>query len=112
MARKPAALARELLRNFPKGRRGNKRRRRKSGSGADGDGAGRRSDAPETTTSLPEEMETAETALLPVAEAGPQGDDEQASDQPPNDDEVDGDTVGEIKRRRRGRARSDAEEAA
>ncbi|HEX8976555.1 MAG TPA: DEAD/DEAH box helicase family protein, partial [Solirubrobacteraceae bacterium] len=34
MARKPAALARELLRNFPKGRRGSKRRRRKSGSGA------------------------------------------------------------------------------
>ncbi len=34
MARKPAALARELLRNFPKGRRGSKRRRRKSGSGS------------------------------------------------------------------------------
>ncbi len=32
MARKPAALARELLRNFPKGRRGSKRRRRKTGS--------------------------------------------------------------------------------
>ena len=30
MARKPAALARELLRNFPKGRRGAKRRRRKT----------------------------------------------------------------------------------
>ena len=30
MARKPSALARELLRNFPKGRRG-RRRRRKSG---------------------------------------------------------------------------------
>ena len=30
MARKPAALARELLRNFPKGRRGKGRRRRKS----------------------------------------------------------------------------------
>jgi hypothetical protein len=30
MARKPAALARELLRNFPKGRRGKSRRRRKS----------------------------------------------------------------------------------
>ena len=29
MARKPAALARELLRNFPKGRRGKNRRRRK-----------------------------------------------------------------------------------
>ncbi len=34
MARKPAALARELLRNFPKGRRGSKRRRRKPGSAA------------------------------------------------------------------------------
>jgi hypothetical protein len=33
MARKPAALARELLRNFPKGRRGSKRRRRKSADG-------------------------------------------------------------------------------
>jgi hypothetical protein len=33
MARKPAALARELLRNFPKGRRGSKRRRRKSTDG-------------------------------------------------------------------------------
>ncbi len=34
MARKPAALARELLRNFPKGRRGKSRRRRKSGGAA------------------------------------------------------------------------------
>jgi hypothetical protein len=36
MARKPAALARELLRNFPKGRRGGKRRKRgaKTGGGA------------------------------------------------------------------------------
>ncbi|HEY5189791.1 MAG TPA: DEAD/DEAH box helicase family protein [Solirubrobacteraceae bacterium] len=39
MARKPAALARELLRNFPKGRRGNKRRRRKAGQGSGGGGA-------------------------------------------------------------------------
>jgi hypothetical protein len=35
MARKPAALARELLRNFPKGRRGKGRRRRKSASSGD-----------------------------------------------------------------------------
>jgi hypothetical protein len=34
MARKPAALARELLRNFPKGRRGKGRRKRK-GSGSE-----------------------------------------------------------------------------
>jgi len=41
MARKPAALARELLRNFPKGRRGKGRRRRKgeAAAGADGDSA-------------------------------------------------------------------------
>ena len=39
MARKPAALARELLRNFPKGRRGKSRRRRKAnGTGVDGAG--------------------------------------------------------------------------
>src|SRR4051794_40847665 len=35
MSRKPNALARELLRNFPKGRRGRNRRRKKKG--ADGD---------------------------------------------------------------------------
>jgi ribonuclease E len=39
MARKPAALARELLRNFPKGRRGKSRRRRKSGASVNGDQA-------------------------------------------------------------------------
>ncbi len=39
MARKPAALARELLRNFPKGRRSKSRRRRKGiGTGVDGAG--------------------------------------------------------------------------
>ena len=39
MARKPAALARELLRNFPKGRRGKNRRRRKGAGEAQGAGA-------------------------------------------------------------------------
>jgi hypothetical protein len=34
LARKPAALARELLRNFPKGRRSKSRRRKKSGGAA------------------------------------------------------------------------------
>jgi ribonuclease E len=52
MARKPAALARELLRNFPKGRRGSKRRRRKAGatSGPEDNGA----------------AETQETTLTPA----------------------------------------------
>ena len=45
MARKPAALARELLRNFPKGRGKAKRRRRRKGAGR-GDGAGGRAGGP------------------------------------------------------------------
>ncbi len=41
MARKPSALSRELLRNFPKGgKRGRSRRRRKKGTGPAGGGAG------------------------------------------------------------------------
>src|SRR5205807_1251891 len=40
MARKPAALARELLRNFPKGRRGKSRRKRRSPAAANGRAAG------------------------------------------------------------------------
>ena len=40
MARKPAALARELLRNFPKGRRGKSRRRRKGGANGAGEEEG------------------------------------------------------------------------
>jgi hypothetical protein len=47
MARKPAALARELLRNFPKGRRGSKRRRRKTGatSGPEANGSAQAQEA-------------------------------------------------------------------
>jgi hypothetical protein len=42
MARKPSALARELLKNFPKGkrRRGGRRRRKKGGGGAGADAEG------------------------------------------------------------------------
>ena len=43
MARKPTALARELLRNFPKGRRGRGRRRRKKGEAERRRGPARRS---------------------------------------------------------------------
>ncbi len=53
MARKPAALARELLRNFPKGRRGSKRRRRKN----NGDGAGAAATEQAVTTATPLELE-------------------------------------------------------
>jgi hypothetical protein len=50
MARKPAALARELLRNFPKGRRGKGRRRRKGASSGDDPGQAKERTAVGTTT--------------------------------------------------------------
>jgi ribonuclease E len=53
LARKPPALARELLRNFPKRRARNARRRRKGAKGAaNGAGPGRRGDAPATAAAL------------------------------------------------------------
>jgi hypothetical protein len=59
MARKPAALARELLRNFPKGRRGKSRRRRKAGSSGGGDQAAQGADGAATVTATA--LENAET---------------------------------------------------
>ncbi|HEY2159665.1 MAG TPA: hypothetical protein VGH24_00005, partial [Solirubrobacteraceae bacterium] len=54
MASKPAALARELLRNFPKGRRGNKRRKRGKGPGAENTRGGRANGAVETAAVEPD----------------------------------------------------------
>jgi hypothetical protein len=54
MARKPSALARELLRNFPKGRRGRGTRRRRKGAGEPvAAGAG----APIEATAVAEELD-------------------------------------------------------
>ena len=59
MARKPAALARELLRNFPKGRRGKTRRKRRTaGAGTDG-GARGAEEAVATKTTETEEPDEA-----------------------------------------------------
>jgi ribonuclease E len=63
MARKPAALARELLRNFPKGRRGSKRRRRKGAANGDEVTAAKEPVAVETTdTETDTKVETENTA--------------------------------------------------
>ena len=62
MARKPAALARELLRNFPKGRRGKGRRRRKSAASGDAAGQVKERTAAKTTT---EDTEGADTEAAP-----------------------------------------------
>jgi len=157
MARKPAALARELLRNFPKGRRSAKRRRRKSGASADGDGAPNGSEARKAATALdsadgeapqtqrdatdvpeaepagdrpkpaarrrsrssarrkPAAKTTAPDALAPVPTKDLSGDDapdEKRTQSAAQDDGATGETVGQIKRRRARRTRTDEEEAA
>ncbi|HEX4735858.1 MAG TPA: DEAD/DEAH box helicase family protein [Thermoleophilaceae bacterium] len=58
LARKPSALARELLRNFPKGRRGRRRRRR----GAKGDAEANGAEVEATTT---ETLDGTEDAAAP-----------------------------------------------
>ncbi len=60
MARKPAALARELLRNFPKGRRGSKRRRRKTPGGDAAAGGNGGASAEAATTGAAEGVSDAE----------------------------------------------------
>ncbi|HWE09408.1 MAG TPA: DEAD/DEAH box helicase family protein [Solirubrobacteraceae bacterium] len=91
MARKPAALARELLRNFPKGRRSSKRRRRKgSAAGSEANGA---TETKQTTLALTEADESVDDELDTEAETG-------AGEPEPGEDvavtaEAQGDTGGE-----------------
>jgi hypothetical protein len=67
LARKPSALARELLRNFPKGRRGRRRRRRGSKEAGEANGA---AELEPTTT------ETLENGEVPDVELDTDADDE------------------------------------
>ena len=97
MARKPAALARELLRNFPKGRRGKNRRRRKSGGG---DGQPRVVE--ESVNGAPVEGEDDKTELEDGHDDGP--DDAEADSPEEPDVELDEAEVA--------RAEHDAEAAA
>jgi ribonuclease E len=84
MARKPAALARELLRNFPKGRRGKSRRRRKTSATAAG--AGAREEGAVVATAA-QNGDAAETTSDDIVEV----DVEVEVDDDDDDDEFDGD---------------------
>jgi ribonuclease E len=64
MARKPAALARELLRNFPRGRRGKSRRRRRTGGGGDQAAANAGRPAGPTAVDVAEDDEQLDDDLL------------------------------------------------
>jgi hypothetical protein len=90
LARKPAALARELLRNFPKGRRGKNRRRRKGGGGEE-DGAANEETVVTTTETLDDgEDDGAEETVDPDtdADADADVDDDADEDEPDNIDEL------------------------
>ena len=69
MARKPPALARELLRNFPKRRARNSRRRRKGGSGNANRSGGRASSAQQNAQSA-QNGTAAESAKASAADNG------------------------------------------
>jgi ribonuclease E len=84
MARKPAALARELLRNFPKGRRGKSRRRRKTAGAVNG-GAARADEAAATATVETDEPDEDEVS------AGDESDEPQDEDLEPPAEESDED---------------------
>jgi len=105
MARKPAALARELLRNFPKGRRGKNRRRRKGAGEAQAEGAiGAVAEATlETTTDDDEQLDDAvgrdedtddELDDDDLGAAEDDGGDSQDSDE--TDDDIDDEESAEI----------------
>jgi ribonuclease E len=60
MARKPSAVARELLRNFPKGGKRRKRKRNRGGNGENGNGNGENGGAPEAIQNGAVEAELSE----------------------------------------------------
>ena len=118
MARKPAALARELLRNFPKGRRSKNRRRRKTAV-AGGDGAAPRpQDAlAVSAVDLDDDTDDLDDDDDNVVEVDADEDEDAAGDVDADDDvgvdadaDTDDDAYERLERGRRGR--QDTEEAA
>ena len=95
MARKPAALARELLRNFPKGRRSKSRRKRKTvaGGGVGGTGA----DEAVVTTRVETDDEQAEGTLVNGRDVDEDEDDDElegpVDEADEDDDELEGPTT-------------------
>src|SRR4051812_48646271 len=95
LARKPSALARELLRNFPKGRRGRRRRRRGGKDSGETGGA---------------EVETTATAALELEEGADVDTDAYSADDADSADDTEKESADEEKpapkKRRRSRRRA------
>ncbi len=100
MARKPAALARELLRNFPKGRRGKSRRRRKTGASGAGEeeavvavAAAADGTAPDDVEGVESELEGTDAADGAESDDGEDDDDfDLAAEADDDDDDDDSDS--------------------
>ncbi len=119
MARKPSAVARELLRNFPKG--GSKRRRRRKGGG--GGGGGENANGAEAAKS----SEGREREKLDAAEDGAQNgkvedeakaeddergsDDAKAEERDGSEDQDEAKASGKTKSRRRARSKAKSKAA-
>jgi hypothetical protein len=92
LARKPSALARELLRNFPKGRRGRRRRgkRGKDGGGADTAKRAKRDEVLEDgkAEGVNEEVEERDTDDLDVDIDGDDGEDVDHGDDAGDDEDL------------------------
>jgi hypothetical protein len=97
LARKPSALARELLRNFPKGRRGRRRRRRGGKGEADANGA----EVEATTTETLEGAEDTDAPELDTDADGVSSDDADADGDKSDDSDESDDPPAPKKRRRR-----------
>ncbi len=87
MARKPAALARELLRNFPKGRRGAKRRRTRKPAEAAAVAAGTDAAGPDAVATGTVELDDSEL------DGGEEGLDQDELDAENGDEDADADVV-------------------
>ena len=121
LARKPSALSRELLRNFPKGRRGRNRRRRKKGGEAeaavpmDEALAGHTTDLPDEDDDGVAEAPATEEAARPTAvgtTADETAGDGTAGDGTAGADDADGGSrAAPPRRRRRSRRRAAPVEA-
>ncbi len=87
MARKPAALARELLRNFPKGRRGKNRRRRKPAAERSGEPTPALSAAPASEEAISEDL-VEELEETESEDEGPEESPPESGEEPPREEEA------------------------
>ncbi|HEX4718334.1 MAG TPA: DEAD/DEAH box helicase family protein [Thermoleophilaceae bacterium] len=109
LARKPSALARELLRNFPKGRRGRRRRRRGSKEAGEANAAEVDATATETTGVDDDAPDDADAPELDTDADDHDAVDSDAPDSDPESPDAEDEAPAKPKKRRRSRKRVEPE---